>query len=98
MENKNGNYTKDPDATLDYTIDWSEWLAEADNDTISASEWLTDNIDGGIEITSDSKTDTTATVWLAGGTIGERYKVTNRITTVGSRIDDRSIKISVMEK
>ena len=36
-------FTKDPDAVLDYSVDWSLWLA---GDTISSSEWLLD--DGGV--------------------------------------------------
>ena len=30
-------FTKDPDAVLDYSVDWSLWLA---GDQISTSEWL----------------------------------------------------------
>ena len=30
-------FTKDPDAVLDYSVDWSLWLA---GDEISSSEWL----------------------------------------------------------
>ena len=30
-------FTKDPDAVLDYSVDWSLWLA---GDEISTSEWL----------------------------------------------------------
>ena len=30
-------FTKDPDATLDYKVDWSSWLVD---DTISGSQWI----------------------------------------------------------
>ena len=30
-------FTKDPDAVLDYSVDWSLWLA---GDQISSSEWI----------------------------------------------------------
>ena len=30
-------FTKDPDAVLDYSVDWSLWLA---GDEISTSEWI----------------------------------------------------------
>lgn len=30
-------FTKDPHAVLDYTVDWTRWLA---GDTIATSAWL----------------------------------------------------------
>lgn len=85
-------FVKDPQAVLDYEIDWSAWLGE---DTISASQWSAPD---GITIDSDSFTDTTATVWLSGGTAGETYEVTNGISTDGGRDDDRTIIIQVKQK
>lgn len=86
------SYTKDPDAVLDYIIDWSDWL---DSDTINTSSWI---IETGIAEDSNSNTTTTATIWLSGGTVNNEYTVTNRIETVGGRTDDRSIIIYVREK
>jgi hypothetical protein len=78
-----------PDAVLDYTMDWSEWL---DGDTIASSIWTAES---GITINSSSNTTTVATVWLSGGTAGESYRVTNQITTAAARTDDRSLFITV---
>ena len=85
-------FVKDPQAVLDYEIDWSEWLGE---DTISASEWSAPD---GITIESDSFTDTAATAWLSGGTALTNYDVTNEIVTDGGRTDDRTITIQVKQK
>jgi len=85
-------FTKDPDAVLDYTWDWEDWL---DSDTISSSSVI---VESGLTADSDSNTTTTVTVWLSGGTLGEDYKVTNRIVTAGSRTDDRTIIIKVREQ
>lgn len=85
-------FKKDPQAVLDYVIDWSAWL---EDDTISASEWSAPE---GIIIVTDSFTDTTATVWLSGGTESESYSVTNEIVTDGGRTDDRTITILVLQK
>lgn len=85
-------YIKDPDALLDYQIDWSSWLVA---DTISASSWEAKT---GIVVDSDSETTTTTTVWLSGGTVGTKYKITNHITTAAGREDDRSFYIIVKEK
>lgn len=85
-------FEKDPNAVLDYEIDWSTWLG---TDTISSSSWT---VDAGITEDSDTSTTTTSTVWLSGGTAGKTYTVTNRIATAAGRTDDRSIEIIVRDK
>lgn len=84
---------KDPDAVLDYQVDWSSWLATGE--TISSSDWV---VQTGITETSASNTTTTATIWLSGGTAGVTYTVTNRIVTTANRTNDRSLYITVREQ
>jgi hypothetical protein len=87
-------FTKDPDAVLDYSVDWSLWLA---GDEIFTSEWLLE--EGAlIEKATDSNNTTKATVWLRGGQAGTTYLVTNRIVTVGGRTDDRTISVKVEDR
>ncbi len=85
-------FQKDPDAVLDYTLDWTPFLS---GDTILTSTWL---VPTGITKDSDSKTSSTATVILSGGTARNTYIVTNRIVTVGGIKDDRSLRIFVEEQ
>ena len=85
-------FLKDPDAELDYRLDWSAWL---DGDTISTSTWSADT---GITVTTSTNTTTTATVWLAGGTLGQAYTVTNRVVTAGGRTDERSFLVVITER
>jgi hypothetical protein len=85
-------FAKDPNAVLDYTIDWARWLA---GDQIATSEWL---VPPGLTKVADTKTAASATVWLSGGTPSESYIVTNRITTAGGRTEDRSFTIRVEER
>lgn len=85
-------FTKDPNAVLDYRVDWSTWL---DGDTIATSTWI---IPAGITKNSDTNSTTATTIWLSGGTVGIRYELTNRITTAGGRTEDRTIKVSVKER
>lgn len=85
-------FTKDPNAVLDYIVDWSDWLG---SDTISSSSFT---VPTGLTEDSDSNTTTTATVWLSGGTPGEDYEVTNRIVTAGGRTEDRTITIRVRQR
>ncbi len=82
------DHKKDPDATLDWIFDWNEWLG--DTETISSVEF---EADPGITIEDQGSTTKTATVWLSGGTAGEVYRVTCRITSSEGRIDDRSFTL-----
>ncbi|MGQ9573563.1 MAG: phage fiber-tail adaptor protein [Chloroflexota bacterium] len=85
-------FTKDPNAVLDYAIDWSRWLAD---DEIASSTWT---IPTGLTQVSASNSTTKATIWLSGGAAGQSYTITNRITTTGGRTDERSFVISVEER
>lgn len=85
--------TKDPDAVLDYKIDWSDWMSTGD--AIDTSTWT---VPAGIAKDSDLSTDDTTTIWLSGGTTGETYSLINHIVTDDGREDDRTVKITVKEK
>ena len=85
-------YTKDPDAVLDYNIDWATWL---DGDTISTSVWT---VPAGLTQDSSSHADGITTVFLSSGTDGTSYVVKNRIVTAGGRTDDRTISINVKQR
>ena len=85
--------TKDPNAVLDYGINWDahDWLGA---DTIipgaTGSVWT---VETGITKITDSKTTTTTTIWLSGGTVGESYAVMNHIVTAGGREEDCTLTI-----
>jgi len=86
-------WNKDPQAILDYSIEWSTWLVTGE--TISTSTWT---VPAGLTKVSDSKTTTATTVWLSGGTVGTAYTVTCHIKTSVNREDDRSFIIVVEER
>jgi len=85
--------TKDPQARLDFAVDWSAWLPEGD--TITSSLWL---------VPDDLATDTpsidgsTTVVWISGGVAGRTYQVINRVTTDEGRVDDRTLRITVTNR
>lgn len=87
-------FTKDPNATLDYTVDWAAWLDDI-GDTISVSTWV---IPTGLTLVSQSNTTKKAVAFISGGVVGTTYVVVNRITTVGGRIDDRTIELLIAEQ
>lgn len=82
-------WSKDPGANKDYTIDWTEWL---NGDTVSASTW---SVPSGLTKGSSSLTTLMTTVWLSGGVAGKTYRVTNTIVTAGGRTEVRSFEIAV---
>jgi len=84
---------KDPDAVLDFFVNWEDWLAAGE--TISTSTWT---VSTGISKGSTSATSTVATVWLSGGTAGVTYTATNRIVTSAGRTDERSLMIEVKQR
>lgn len=83
---------KDPNANLDYEIDWTRWL---DGDAITGSVWT---VPAGLNKTSESQTTSKAKVWLSGGTLAATYTVTNRITTASGRVDDQSFRVMMAER
>ena len=85
-------FTKDPNAKLDYTVDGARWLG---TDTIQTSTWT---VPTGLTNESTSNSGTTATIWLSGGAVGQRYKVTNHIVTVAGRQDDRSFEVTIAQR
>jgi hypothetical protein len=86
-------FIKDPSATLDYKIDWTQWLVVGD--TISTSTW---SVPTGITKDTDTTNTTYTTIWLSGGTDGTKYTITNHVTTNTGRVDERSITIEVKNR
>ena len=87
------SYVKDPGATLDYSVDWSKWLASGETITSHAV-----TVPTGIDKTTDAHTSTAVTYWLSGGTAGQRYAVTCQITTSQGRTDERTDYIDVRDR
>lgn len=85
-------FLKDPAAVLDYTLDWTDWLA---GDAISSH---TVTVPAGITLGSSTATATAVTLWLSGGTVGVSYAVVVRVLTLGGRTDERTIMIYVQER
>ena len=86
---------KDPQAVLDYQLDWSDWLAEGE--TIHSSEW-----EASYGAVVDSSVDgAVCTAWLSGGVVGTPVTLTNTVTTDSSpvqRVDQRSLIIRIKER
>jgi TRAP-type uncharacterized transport system substrate-binding protein len=86
-------FRKDPEAVLDFAIDWSDWLQPLE--TI-VSYVIT--VPTGIVKDSASEASGVITMWLSGGTAGTYYSVEVKIVTNAGRTDERTMKISVEER
>lgn len=89
------DYFQDPQDVLPLENDWSVWLASGE--IITASTWT---VQTGLTQTTPapSFTDTTATIWLTGGTLYTSYSVTNHITTNQGRQRDMTHTIIIRDR
>lgn len=82
-------FTKEPTESLDYEIDWADWLGSL---TIASSSW---SVPSGITQVSATNNSTTTTIRLFGGTWGETYEIFNTITASDGETEPRSILIRI---
>ncbi len=90
-------YLKDPDARIDYAIDWGP--AYLDGQVIAASNWAVEPAEGGgIAIDSASHDLQRTAVTLTGGVPGHVYRIGNRVTLSDGRSDERSLNVRVEQR
>ncbi len=90
-------FLKDPDAMLDYGVDWTAALSG--QAVVTASSWQVSPADpGGVVIGPSSFTASAATVRVSGGRPGHVYRLTNRVTLSDGQVDERSLAIRVDER
>lgn len=82
-------FIKEPTETLDYQIDWSDWLGSL---AIASSIW---SVPTGITQVSTTNNSTTTTIRLTGGTWGETYEITNTITASDAETETRAILVRI---
>jgi pyruvoyl-dependent arginine decarboxylase (PvlArgDC) len=86
-------YLKDPQARVDYAIDWSPYL---DGQTIEASLWfVVPDEAGGIAAEESSFEPGRTAARLAGGHAGHIYSVSNQVTLSDGTTDIRSLTLRV---
>ena len=89
---------KDPGSTLDYTIDWTNWLG---SDTVSSVSYT---LDSGITTSTaiggsaTATTSTTTRVNITGGTAGTIYNVKAEMTTTEGRVVVRNFRVKVEDQ
>jgi hypothetical protein len=94
-------YEKQPAEVKDYDIDYSEWLApmgDALQDVTTAITCVTDPTDTALVCNAVFTSPTQAKFWMAGGTDGQRYKLTAQATTQGGRLDESELIFTVKDR
>jgi len=85
---------KDPNAVLDYSWDWTDWLAPM-TDAISSFTVLASS---GLTVVSSAVDAGIVSAFLSGGVLGAVETATCRIVTTGGRTDDRTIYLRIVER
>ena len=88
---------KDPDAVLDYSVDWgAEYLL---GDLIADSQWSVDpDEQDGVSVAGSDFDAKTSTVKAAGGQPGRVYRLVNHVVLDSGRTDSRSIVLRVEKR
>lgn len=85
---------KDPEAVLDYPIDFSEWFL-AQNDTYLNHEVTTA---GGLVCDSSQAINNVIIPVISGGNLGDLGKFTIKLYTTNGRVDKRSFYLKIKER
>lgn len=94
MSTPNNIWEHDPDARLDYTWDWTAFLA--DGETIASAEIIPAD---GITASDTDHDEATVTTWITTTLpAGQTHEVVCHMTTSAGRIDDRKIKLTIRER
>jgi hypothetical protein len=89
-------YLKDPQARVDYSIDWTDYL---DGQSVAASLWtVTPSEPGGIAVEQASFDLSRSAARLSGGLLGRVYTVSNQVTLSDGSLDERSITLRVEQR
>ena len=89
------SYDHDPDAFLDYHVDWSDWLPPGDT-VAGVLHVVADGVD--VALSSYTGPVTYAWVSLSAPVPGQKYNITHRVTTTQGRIDDRTQTLKCIER
>jgi len=98
---------KDPDETLDYSVDWSRWLNGA---TISSIVWYVDDSVGvktalpasntvnGLQNVAQTISGGVATINLGLGTNNTEYKIYCNMSDNSGNVAERVIRLRIKEQ
>lgn len=98
---------KDPDETLDYSVDWSRFI---DTATITSARWYVDNassvktlitaglVVNGLQNVAQTISNGVTTIHLGLGTANTEYKIYCQITDSNGSVAERVIRLKIKEQ
>ena len=89
-----GTFVMQPDESLDYDLDYTDWLTTGDN--VSSATVAVAPADE-LAATLVQINDPRVKVWLEGGVDGTTYKVSVTMTTADGRVKQDEFKVRVKE-
>ena len=91
-----GSYiSKDPAASLQYSVDWSDWVPAGDAIATATFVQESTHTAANLNIGGVSTVTNVASATISSGAAGEIYTVKNTITTTGGFTDVRRFRIRV---
>jgi len=87
-------WDKDPQAQLDYSFEWADWLADISGDSL-ANMYVTKS--DGVQVTAQGIRGSVSAFMVKGGEPGTVDSVTVRIATALGRIDERTIRLRIRD-
>jgi hypothetical protein len=90
-------FVKDPDAVIDYAVDWSAgYLAGQE---VAQSLWTVAPAEaGGVTVEAATQTAGKTVATLSGGIAGHVYHITNMVRFSDGRSDERTLVVRVEER
>lgn len=93
---------KDPDETLDYYLDFREEFEEnGDNDAITGitvHTLLPVTTPPLVVSSTENLAGNMAKIWLTGGLVGATYELDIRVSTLRTRVYNKTVTISIKEQ
>lgn len=89
---------KDPDALLDYSFDWTAWLAVSTPADTIATHTCTVSGATTAEVENESEAGGVVTAWVSGGAVGDKIALKCKITSASGRVDERTVYLKVKER
>ena len=88
-----GKFIKQPNEILDYDVDYTDWF-ENRSDTPASIAVV---VEAGITLVGSSLTGKIAKVALSGGTDGNTYTITVRLTTSSGMVKEADFQVKIKE-
>ena len=90
-------FAKDPASTVDYSVDWSDWVRTGE--AINSTVWDIVPLEaGGLAAGGEFASAAVRGVYVSGGIAGNLYRLSCTIATDQGRVVARGMTIRILER